>query len=186
MSSPKVPSKGRIVSRRVFLGGVGVTMAATLAGCGGETGFQPLYGPTASGVRLDDKLAQVDIAKIPSRVGQRIRNELIFNNTGGGSPAPPLYTLEITIREGINSTLVRSSGEALSQVYSIDAGYRLISIKDKKILLQGVSHARAAFERNQSVYANVRAREDAENRAARTIAEEVKLRLTAFLSRAPV
>lgn len=186
MSSPRVPAKAVLLSRRALLGGMGLTMAVAVTGCGSDAGFRPLYGATASGTPLDAKLAQVDIAKIPSRVGQRIRNELIFANTGGGDPLPPLYTLEITIREGINSTLVRSSGEALSQVYSIDAGYRLISIKDKKIILQGVSHARAAFERNQSVYANVRAREDAENRAARTIAEEVKLRLTAFLSRAPV
>ena len=49
-------------------------------------------------------------------------------------------------------------------------------------MLQGTSHARAGFERFQSIYSNVRAREDAENRAARTIADDLKTRLAAYLS----
>jgi LPS-assembly lipoprotein len=173
-------------TRRALLRGLGLTLVAVpvLTGCG-DGGFRPLYGVTASGERLDDRLAQVDIAPIPSRVGQRIRNELIFHNTGGGSAPKPAYRLEIAIREGLNSTLVTSSGEAFSQVYNVDAGYQLISLKDKAIVLKGMSHARAAFERYQSIYANVRAREDAEQRVARTIAEELKVRLNAYLSRAP-
>lgn len=155
-----------------------------LAGCA-DGGFRPLYGPSASGAPLAERLAEVDVAPIPSRVGQRIRNELIFTNTGGGEAAPPRYRLEIAIREGINSTLVSRTGEAVSQVYSIDAGYKLVSIKDRKVILTGASHARAAFERYTSIYSNVRAREDAEARAARTIAEELRVRLSTFLSREP-
>jgi len=41
------------------------------------------------------------------------------------------------------------------------------------------------FERYQSMYSNVRARDDAEVRVARTIADELKVRLSAFLSRTP-
>ena len=49
-------------------------------------------------------------------------------------------------------------------------------------MLQGTSHARASFERFSSIYSNVRARDDAENRAAKTIAEDLKTRLAAYLS----
>ena len=49
-------------------------------------------------------------------------------------------------------------------------------------MLEGTSHARAGFERFDSIYSNVRAREDAENRAARTIADDLKTRLAAYLS----
>jgi LPS-assembly lipoprotein len=77
---------------------------------------------------------------------------------------------------------VQTTGEALSQVYNLHADFRLISISDKKVILQGQSHARAGFERFESIYSNVRAREDAENRAARTLAEELKGRIAARLS----
>ncbi len=186
MSSPKGMKPQADQSRRALLRGLALTLVAApaLAACG-DGSFRPLYGPTASGEHLQDVLAKVDIAPIPSRVGQRIRNELIFNNTGGGEAAKPAFRLEIAIREGLNSTLVTASGEAFSQVYNVDAGYQLISLRDKSVVLRGTSHARAAFERYASIYANVRAREDAETRVAKTIAEELKVRLAAYLSRAP-
>jgi LPS-assembly lipoprotein len=59
----------------------------------------------------------------------------------------------------------------------------VIDIAQKKIVFQGASHARAGFERFESIYSNVRAREDAENRVARTIADDLKTRLAAYLSR---
>lgn len=145
-------------------------------------GFQPLYGPTVTGAPLEKRMAEVDVLPVPGRVGQRIRNELIFQTTGGADPIPHAYRLEIAIRESILSTLVRSTGDSAAQIYGLDAHFRLISIKDKKVLIQGVSHARAGLERYDSIFSNVRAREDAENRAARTVALEIKSRIAAFLS----
>jgi LPS-assembly lipoprotein len=156
---------------------IGPVMAACSSG-----GFQPLYGPTMSGAALDKRMAEVDVLPVPGRVGQRIRNELIFQTTGGADPIPHAYRLEIAIRESILSTLVRSTGDSAAQIYGLDAHFRLISIKDKKVLVQGVSHARAGLERYDSIFSNVRAREDAENRAARTVAIEIKTRIAAFLS----
>jgi LPS-assembly lipoprotein len=155
--------------------------APALASCSG--GLRPLYGPTMSGAGLQDRLSQVDVAPIPGRVGQRIRNELIFHNTGGrhGSTAST-HRLEVVIRESVQSTLVKIDGEALGQIYAIEASFRLISMKDKKVVLQGASHGRAAFERFQSIYSNVRAREDAEDRAARTVSDDLKVRLATYLS----
>ena len=184
MSSFEAHGFGVVVASRSWLRATLCTLllGSALAACGSEAGFRPLYGPTASGIGLQQAMAQVQIAPIPSRVGQRIRNELIFQHTGGGTPDPALYTLEIAITEQITSTLVQNTGEALSQVYNLNASFRLVSIKDKRVVLTGNSHARAGFERFTSIYSNVRAREDAENRAARTLAEELKGRLAAHLS----
>ncbi|MDX2158946.1 MAG: LPS assembly lipoprotein LptE [Hyphomicrobiaceae bacterium] len=142
-----------------------------------------MYGATTSGIGVQEKMASVEVAPIPSRVGQRIRNELIFESTGGGTPAPRQYRLEITIKESLGSTLVKNSGEALSQIYNLDANFKLVRISDKSVLLQGTSYARAEFERFQQIYSNVRAREDAENRVARQVSDDLKTRLAAFLSR---
>ena len=157
--------------------------APVLAACG-DGGLRPLYGPTMSGAGLQERLAQVDVAPIPGRVGQRIRNELNFHSTGGGggSSVPPTHRLEVTIRESVQSTLVKTDGEALGQIYAIEASFKLVSIKEKKVVLQGASHGRAAFERFESIYSNVRAREDAENRVARTVSDDLKTRLATYLS----
>jgi LPS-assembly lipoprotein len=156
--------------------------APALAACG-NGGLRPLYGATPSGAGLQERFAQLDVAPIPGRVGQRIRNDLIFTSTGGGNPLPPSHRLEVTIHESVQSTLVKIDGDSLGQIYAIQASFKLISIKDKKVVLEGKSHARAGFERFQSIYSNVRARDDAENRAARTVAEDLKTRVAIYLSR---
>jgi LPS-assembly lipoprotein len=167
----------RLAPRLALLAAV----ALVAAGCDG--GIRPLYAPSAVGGDVSEKMKHVDIAPVPGRVGQRVRNELIFQNTGGGNPLPPTHRLEIVINENITSTLVRVTGEAEGQIYSVQASFRVIDIAQKKIVFQGTSHARAGFERFESIYSNVRAREDAESRVARTIADDMKTRLAAFLSR---
>lgn len=169
--------------RRVRLGvGLVVLMGAALAACG-DTGFRPLYAPSAAGVVASDRLKEVDFAPIPGRVGQRIRNGLIFESTGGGYAAPPQYRFEVVLQENVTSTLVNRDGTVAGAVYQIQASFRLIDSKAKKVVFQGASHARAPFERFESIYSNVRAREDAENRAAQTIAGDLKTRLAAYFSR---
>ena len=174
----------RVTSRRSLVRGLSLLLVAApaLAACS-SGGFQPLYGSTPSGVGVQERLAQLDVAPIPGRVGQRIRNDLIFDSSGGGDLAPPVYRLEISLNESILTTLVKVDGESLGQIYTLQANFKLIQIKDKRVVLTGTSHGRAAFERFQSIYSNVRAREDAENRAARTISDDLKTRLAAYLSR---
>ena len=177
------PGPARVtLSRRNLMHGLALMLAVApgLAACSG--GFQPLYGPTASGVGLQERMAQLDIATIPGRVGQRIRNELIFQASGGGELAPPTHRLEVAITENVVSTLVKPDGDALGQTYALQANFKLIEIRSKKVVLTGTSYGRASFERFQSIYSNVRARDDAENRAARTVAEDLKTRVAIYLS----
>jgi LPS-assembly lipoprotein len=198
MSSPETPhdigpALGSALPRRAQHGharqgrpwlavGLVALTGAALAACG-DTGFRPLYAPSAAGVVAGERLKEVDFAPIPGRVGQRIRNGLIFQSTGGGSAAPPQYRFEVVLHENLTSTLVNVRGVVAGGVYQVQASFRLIDSKAKKVVFQGTSHARAPFERFESIYSNVRAREDAENRAARTISDDLKTRLAAYLSR---
>jgi LPS-assembly lipoprotein len=160
-----------------------VGLSTALGGCEGG-GFRPLYaaGPTGTSLTLD-RMAQVEISTIPSRVGQRIRNELIFQATGGaGVTTNPVYRLDIAIRESVASSMVSKTGDTAAQIYNLDAKFKLIRIADKKVVLEGTSYGRAAFERYTSIYSNVRAKDDSENRAARAVAEDLKGRLAGFLA----
>jgi LPS-assembly lipoprotein len=156
-------------------------LACVVSGCG-TSGFQPLYGAAGIGAGADQRLAQVETTTIPGRVGQVIRNEMIFQTTGGGEQISPLYTLDVAIRESVTSTLVDIDGDARSQIYNLDAAFKLIRISDKQVVLEGTSFGRAGFERSTSIYSNVRARRDAEDRAATTVGQDLKSRLAAFLA----
>lgn len=172
---------GLTAVRGLFLTSALLTLPV-LGGCG-DTGFHPLYGSALiNGSAVTERLASVDVAPIPGRVGQRIRNELIFQTTGGGSPAPPKYRLDIAIRESVTSMLVAVDGNAGNQIYGIDASYSLVRLSDKKVVATGTSYGRASFDRVSSIFANVEARQDAENRAAETVGEELRTRLLAVLA----
>jgi len=162
---------------RPLLAALAVTAAISLAGCG----IQPLYGTTAGGSRLAAAMAGVDVTPIPGRVGQRVRNELIFENTGGSGQTGTTYKLDIVIKESLTNELVKISGDAKSQVYELDATFKLIS-NDGRVVLEGKATSRAPYERFETIFSNVRARYDAENRAARTVAESIKVRIAAYLS----
>lgn len=170
----------RSVSRLVL---TAVAVAPLLAACG-NGGFRPLYGEASlGGAAADERLAQLAISPIPGRVGQQIRNELIFQATGGGGEVvQPSHRLEVAIRESVTSTLVKIDGDSRGQVFNVEAKFTLIRLSDKSVVLSGSSYGRAAFERNVSIFSNVRAREDAENRAAKTVGEDLKARLSAYLA----
>ena len=162
---------------RPLLAALAVTAAISLAGCG----IQPLYGTTAGGSRLAAAMAGIDVTPIPGRVGQRVRNELIFENTGGSGQTGTTYKLDIVIKESLTNELVKISGDAKSQVYQLDATFKLIS-NDGRVVLEGKATSRAPYERFETIFSNVRARYDAEDRAARTVAESIKVRIAAYLS----
>jgi LPS-assembly lipoprotein len=168
-------------SSALFVAVLAGLAALALAGCG----FQPLYGgTTAGGQRLSEVMAGVEITPIPGRVGQKLRNELIFTNTGGGLAAPSRYRLEIAVKESVVDQLVQITGDATGQVYQLDATFQLIDPNNGKVLLQGKAISRAPYNRFQEIFANVRARYDAENRAARTVSESIKTQVAAFLTNA--
>ncbi|MEL6374038.1 MAG: LPS assembly lipoprotein LptE [Pseudomonadota bacterium] len=158
-----------------------VALCVALAGCG-TNGLRPMYGATQSGERLTMRLAQVDFSKVPGRVGQRLRNELVFQSTGGGGQIDPRYRLQVAIRESVRTSLVERQGDSRSQTYNLDVSFKLIRLNDKSIALEGRSYGRASFQRFDSIFSNVRAKRDAENRAADTVAREINTRLAAYLA----
>ncbi|MGO8951913.1 MAG: hypothetical protein ACLPWS_15540 [Rhodomicrobium sp.] len=175
---------------RLLKGAAAVAFAGLLSFGTGGCGFHPLYGPTASGARLDDVMKSIEVATIPSRPGQRLRNELIFGTTGGGGGLPPVYRLDVALRETTRNTLVTTQGLPTGQVVQLDAEYRLVRIKDNAVVYKGYSTAEASYDLvgatgiAGSTYGDVRAAIDAENRAARSLADTVKTLLAAYMSHA--
>jgi len=82
----------------------------------------------------------------------------------------------------VTDQLVQITGDATGQVYQLDATFKLLDAATGKIILQGSAISRAPYNRFQEIFANVRARYDAENRAATTVAESIKTRIAAYLA----
>ncbi len=164
-----------------------IGLSFALAGCG----FQPLHGTTASGELMNNQLSSVYVPLIDSRVGQQVRNNLLFNLTGGDYPDGKKYILNVAIKKSIRGVALQRTGDATSKIYQIDATFTLSKANDKKNkpLFKSKSSVRSAFDtvfnnttRVSSTYAHIRAERDAGNRAAKTIAHDIKTRIAAYLS----
>ena len=150
-----------------------------LSGCG----LKPLYSNTATNQELAAVLAGIDIPEVPGRVGQQVRNELIFRFRGGDHQAEPQYKLVLAVRESVTSQLVKRDGDSRGQIFQLTTDFKLYRLdNEKEPLLSGRSFSKASFQDDRSVYANVRSRRDAENRTAKVSADDIQGRIAAFLS----
>ena len=181
MSSPDFPRLTRL-----FLA---LVLACLTAGC-----FQPLYGDqtVAGGSSVRDKMSAVDVAPIVAPVGSRlprvggeVRNELIYQLTGGGEPNTTAYRLFINIGS-TNLQIIAdvTTGRADQQNYGIDASYRLVEIGTGKQVVTGTTFSRVSYDMpgQQQRFAGNRALRDAENRAAKVIAENIRSRLASYFT----
>ncbi len=157
-------------------------VAVALSACSG--GFRPLYAdPGFGGANVN--LAQISVVTPSTRIGQRIRNGLNFESSANAEGVEKRYRLDIVIRRRLQSSLVVADGEARSRAVMLIASFRLVQLADNKTVLEGQSTGRAAYERFEAGYANVRAQRDAEDRAARSVVRDLKSRLEAFLATNP-
>jgi LPS-assembly lipoprotein len=155
-------------------------LAATLGGC-----FQPMYGQSTlfgAGANLRNELRQVEVLEIKGRLGQEIRNDLIFELTGGqGNPVGAPYQLAMTITAGSETPLVDvQSGRATSETVVLDVVYRVLDVSNDRIVLSEKALARVSIDRTAQRYAGVRALRDAQNRAAKLVAEQIRSRLASY------
>ncbi len=159
------------------VGAVAILVIA-LAACG----FEPLYGDRGAGPGAVSRLAAVEVAPIPERIGQVLRNDLLDLISPFGAPAQPSYRLEVRLdfdREGLGFR----PDEAITRVnVRLGASYRLVVPDSGKTVFSDVARSAVSYNVVQSDFANLNAERDAERRAAHMIGEEISLRIGLFLT----
>src|ERR1700680_1968561 len=159
--------------------------AAMLLAAAGGGCFQPLYGDRSltGGPSVRDALRDVGGRTSDGRVGQEVRNDLIFELTGGeGNPVGAPYRVTMTVSSSTFYPVIDlSAGRPSAETVSLDVLYRVEDVANKKTVLNERALARVTIDRSQQRFARVRAIRDAENRAAKVAAEQMRSRIAAFL-----
>jgi LPS-assembly lipoprotein len=156
-----------------------VATAALLAACT----VQPVYGPTPGGGSVAATLARISIDPVDTRVAQIVRNKLLFNLTGGGDVPNPVYNMRLVVTgQEIALGITR---EESAPVYSVivSATYEISRIDNGEIVLRATSRGTASYDRVNQIFANVRARTDAEDKAATVAADDIRIRIAAATAR---
>lgn len=165
-------------------------LAGLTAGC-----FQPLYGTqsTIGGQGgIGDKLSAVEVAPIVTpngtriaRVGVNVRTELIYQLTGGGPAAASNYRLNVRIAAINQQVFVDvTTGRPDVQNFGIEAYYTLTDITNGKLLVTSTTFTRVSYNipGQQQRFAGDRGMRDAEDRAAKVIAENIRARLASHFA----
>ena len=164
-----------------------LAFAALAGGC-----FQPLYGERSltGAPALREQLSAVDILQIEapkgtdeSRLAVEIRNALLFDFTGGSGSAPPMYRLKIAISTTRSSIIVDiQTSRPDIENYGINATYSLTEITSGKVVVTGQTFARVSYDipGQEQRFARLRGLRDAESRAAKVIADNIRSRLASY------
>lgn len=141
---------------------------------------RPLY----ASVEASSALASIDISPASNRVEQQVRNDLIFMlNGGAGEPANHEYELTMKVsssRQDFFTEKSTSSAPLPSHVV-LTATYALT--KSGKVITKATRTAIALFDYPSQQFARIRAQRDAENRAAKEVAEQLRTDLAIALQK---
>lgn len=173
---------GRLVTGAVLLS-VALASACTV---------RPLYSNqplTVGGQTVaTEELASISVKPVRTRYAQQVRNNLIFGLTHGkGEPASPVYSLDLGVTESIQSAasiqVTTDQDEPSAGIVTLTADYRLTEVSTGKLVGAGKRSISSSFDRPKQEFATYRAELDAENRAARELAEILRLALAQDLAK---
>ena len=175
MSSDAFPRSSWLIKLALSLGAV-VLLSACQA--------RPLYSE-ASGT--GPKLASISFDPAGGRVGQVVRNQLIFLASGGeGEPLAPQYQVALSVASSYNDILDDEDAVGLQPGRVVVSGtYTLTRTSDGTVLKSGSRRSIALLDVSRQEFAELRAVRDAEDRAARELAELIRADLATALAKEP-
>jgi LPS-assembly lipoprotein len=146
-----------------------------LAGCN----YRPLYGTGADGKGVAVAMSGIAIDEQRSRAGQIVRNNLLSSMGSGGGTN---FILRM-VPEEKSQEISAVSGQKLERFrYTLKVGYQLADAQTGDVVNEGKSFSNVSYDTVEQPIADLRAAESARERAAREVAEDIRLRLAAFFA----
>lgn len=171
-------SSDRTVLKRSVRIAAGLALAVLLAGCQ----VRPLH---STGSAVGSELASVSVSESRDRVEQQVRNHLVFLLAGGaGEPASATYQLDLNVASRTVGALlnIRTDMARAGRVV-VSADYNLARIDTGETVASGKRSTLSPVDFPVQEFAKLRAIRDAENRAARELAEIIRADIAAALAR---
>ncbi len=157
--------------------------ASFLAACQ----VRPVYAPAGSvaagtNPAMVTELASIAIKGQTERVAQALINELIFQLRGGGALVEPKYRLDLILTTRVSDLAIRAREDIpVARLVALTATYTLTEVATGRVVTSDNVYSTSSFDVGSQRYANVRAQRDAEDRAARAAAADIRLRLASAL-----
>ena len=157
----------------------GLAFAAVLlvAACG----FRPLYEKPGAD-RPPTALTSVEVAPIADRIGQIVHNHLLDLINPAGRPRQSRYRLFVTLKESTERLAIQKTELATRANFRLLATYSLVDIRTEAQVGAGNTTVVSSYNILRSEFATRIAENDAQARAAREVAEQIRTRLAVLLA----
>jgi LPS-assembly lipoprotein len=149
----------------------------------GACGFHPLHGKDGGKADTVPEMSAIKIGLITDRTGQILRNELLDLLTPKGQPERPVYQLNVTISESKSGLGILKDEMASRANYSLNSSFNLVDYKTGKTLYSSQASSQASFNILSEHYASTSSEQNARERTAKEVAENISMQISAFFSR---
>ena len=150
-------------------------------------GFRPMYGDAARSEMSAQKNGNydVDIAVIPDREGQYLRNLLIDRMYQNGYPSAPRYKLQVNaIEETEQSLAIAKTAESTRSQLRLHTNYTLVDRQTGATLLSRSALATSSYNILNSEFATRVTEDNARLNAINDIARQIEIQLGLYFNRA--
>ena len=163
---------------RVFEIAVTFSLFMVLSGCG----MKPLYATDETGAGVATELSSIAIPPADNRLGQIIRNDLLSSIRPAGSAANDRYTLVLVTqtRENQATELSDLGADRLTVVLNVE--YRLVERSSGRVVDRGKTFSNVSYDETGQSFADLRARDNAYERAAHEVSQDIRSRLAAHFA----
>jgi LPS-assembly lipoprotein len=128
-------------------------------------------------------LKNVTVAPVNERVAQQVRNRLIFGLTGGKGNDGARYSVKLKVSTSSSTAIVRQiTAEPTASNVTVGVNYTLTDTETNAVITKGKRVGVAAYDRTTQNFANLRSQRNAENRAAKEAAEQIRIAIATALS----
>ncbi len=167
---------------------VGIIALVALFGLQACNTFRPLYG--TNGVEEQSsvvtELSNVDIPEPKNRLQQLIRNNLISSMSPPGREGNGRYTLIIVPASDEFNLVIQRNTDVSRSSYRLKVAFSLRDGTSGRKIYSGNTFSEVSYDKITSEFANLQARNNAEERAARQVSQDIRTRLAAyFATRSP-
>ena len=154
----------------------------------GSCGFSPMYGNvnTSPGNKVvENQMARIDIARIPEREGQILRNTLVERLHGGGdSTVRTTYSLKVEpINEKRTELDITETSDTTRAQLKLSTTISLKHAGKGKTALQRDIQAVTSYNVLASQFTTRVSRQNARENAIRTLADRIERQLALYFKR---
>jgi LPS-assembly lipoprotein len=123
-----------------------------------------------------DIMASLTVDPVNTRVAQQVRNNLLFELNGGQIRPGGQYKVKLKVNIASRSLAVESDSlSPTAAQIAVTVDYVLTSKTSGRPVAGGKRRGVASFDKTPQSFANERAERDAENRAAKDVARQLRL-----------